>query len=300
METAQVELSWIEQRVAPKAKVVALCRPKSDSLWALGRAQRLLRTRTAVLHNDADAWHWAFAVNDRLDSIASLGDGSVLAVGEHLSALFDGECWSTMQSGLKGCRRIWGAHLASANALTEEGLFYFDGRDWARVDLKGAGIFGHWVDGDCDPGGAGWIVGTHGTHSCMAAGSATTWRVDRCGSWYLYLIYVGHGSSVFAAGGDGLWRHDGTHWTNMDDDRDLSRLPLALSAVGPSPIVIATTERNLQRPTPEIEVLTPDGWQTVRAPEPLDVSHQALIEVDGRGRLLFARGSRVWVSSRLT
>jgi hypothetical protein len=279
--------------------VVALCRPKSDDLWALGHDPRRFRTRTALLHCRAGGWDWAFAVKRRLDSIATLCDGSVLAVGEQLSVLFDGYRWSTIGSGLKGSRRIWGAHPACANALTEQGLFYFDGQTWARVDL---GISGAWADGDCDSGGAGWIVGTHGSHSCMAAGSGTNWRADGCGSWYLYLVYVGEGGRAFAAGGDGLWRHDGTRWTGMDDHRDVSRLPLAVSAVGPSPIVVATKMRNLVRPTPELEVLTAAGWQTIRIPITIVLAHPARIEVevDIGGRLLVAWGSTVWISSRLT
>lgn len=295
-----MELSWDEQRVAPKADVVALCRPKFADLWALGHAPRLFRSkRTVLLHNHAGGWGCAFAVSRRLDSIATLGDGSVLAVGAQQSVLFDCDRWSTIESGLAGSRRIWGAHPARVNALTGQGLFHFDGRDWARVDLKAQGISGCWEDGDCESCGAGWIVGTYGTHSCMAAGSGPSWREDGCGSWYLHLVYVGEGGHAFAAGGDGLWRHDGARWTGKDHARDVSRHPLAVSAVGPSPIVVATKMSNLERPTPELEVLTATGWQTIRAPIKPDVAHPARIEVDSAGRLLVASGSTVWVSSQL-
>ncbi len=169
-------LSWKEQRVDGKAKVVAIARPKSTDLWALGHSRRLFTLSTAFLHRREGGWERAFAVSHRLDSIGVLGDGSVLAAGEALSVLFDGHRWSTMDSGLKGSHRIWGASPACANALSDEGLFYFDGRCWKRVDLEAQGVRGQWADGDSDSGGKGWIVGSHGTHSCLATGAGATWR----------------------------------------------------------------------------------------------------------------------------
>src|SRR5262245_49941576 len=118
-EDTRMELTWVKQQGASNETVLALCRPKSETVWALGRDLHQFETRTAVLHSQEAALDCAFAVNGGLDSIATLADGSVLAAGEELSVLFDGDRWRTIRSGLEGSRRIWGAHAACANALTE-------------------------------------------------------------------------------------------------------------------------------------------------------------------------------------
>jgi hypothetical protein len=306
-----VELSWKEQRVGGKVKVFAFARPKSADLWALGHSRRLFGASTVLLHRDAGGWDRAFAVNSRLDSIGALGDSSVMAVGESLSVLFDGNRWSTIGSGLKGSYRIWGAHPGCANALTDEGLFYFDGRSWGRLDLEAQGIRGHWADGDGDSGGKGWIVGTYETHSCMATGSGASWQEDGCGSWYLYLVYVADHGRAFAAGGDGLWRYDGTRWIEVDGRRDVSRLPLALSAAGSTPIAVACKLCDLLQPkkhtavaqfqpSSELEVFTAAGWQTIRAPITVDLPPGTQLAVDTGARLVMARGSSIWESAPLT
>ncbi len=305
-----MELSWKEQRVGGKVRVFFLARPKSADLWALGHSRRLFKASTALLHRHAGGWLQAFAVNSRLDSIGTLGDGSVMAVGESLSVLFDGDRWSTMGSGLKGSYRIWGTHPGCANALTAHGLFYFDGTSWGRLDLEAQGIRGHWADGDSDSGGKGWIVGTHGTHSCMATGSGASWREDGCGSWYLYLVYVADDGHAFAAGGDGLWRHDGTRWIDVDGERDVSRLPLALSAAGPTPIAVARKLGDLLQPKKhraaakflpgsELEVFTSTGWQTVLAPIPIDGTELASAANGGQVRQVNRRRRIIHIEKRL-
>lgn len=303
-----MELSWKEQPVDGKVNVTALARPKSGDVWALGHTRRLFGASTIFLHRHGGGWARVFAINGRLDSISTLGDGSVLAVGDELSVLFDGSRWSTIESGIKRSRRIWGARVSSANAVADEGLFHFDGREWSRLDLKAHGIPGDWADGDCDSGGAGWIVGTNGTHSCMAAGSGSTWRPDSSGSWYLSLVYVADGSPAFAAGGDGLWRHDGGQWVGDSHHRDVSRHPLALSVVESTPIVVTFKLRDLMPPRSGrmagaelevLEVLTAVGWQTIRPPITLDLDHMVGLEVDRDARILIPRGSSVWESSPL-
>lgn len=302
---------WNEQRVDGKASVVAIARPRSADLWALGHFRRLFTMSTAFLHRRAGAWTRAFAVDGRLDSIGVLGDGSVLAAGEALSVLFDGDRWSSVDSGLKGSHRIWGAHPGCANALTDEGLFCFDGKSWERVDLEAQGVRGQWADGDSDSGGRGWIVGTHGTHSCLASGSGATWREDACGSWYLYLVHVADDGHAFAAGGDGLWRHDGTRWSEVDGGHDVPRLPLALSAAGPDPLAVACRIREFMQPAQnprsarfqpgsELEVFTATTWRTVRSPITIGLPPETQLAVDSEARLLMARGSSVWESTALT
>ncbi len=58
-----MELSWNEQRVSGNVNVVALARPKSADLWALGHSRRLFRASTVFLHHHAGAWDEAYAVN---------------------------------------------------------------------------------------------------------------------------------------------------------------------------------------------------------------------------------------------
>ena len=294
-----MELRWIEQRVPRKAAVIALARPKSGQLWAVGQTRRFCRTMTALLQGHADGWNWAFGVNSPLDAVGILGDGSVLAAGEMVTVVFDGDNWSTIRSGLRGSRRIWGANPASANALADSGLCYFDGHKWGSVELAAQGIPGDWGDGDCDSSGAGWIVGTYGSHCCVAVGSGTSWQKDGCGSSYLHRIFVGESGRAFAAGGDGLWRHDRTGWMKVHHKVDVSRLPLAVSAVGATPIVVAT-KLDDHRLKSTLELLTATGWQTIPAPVPLNVELISGLEIDISARLLIAQGSTVWVSSQLT
>lgn len=308
-EYRRVELMWTEQRVSGRVNVSALARPKSADLWALGHCVRLFRASTAVLHRHAGEWERAFEIEGQLEAIGSLGDGSVMAVGKARTAFFDGERWRSTDSGLRGCRRVWGATLGCVNALSADGLFWFDGGRWRSVDLEARGIGGSWADGDGDSRGRGWIVGCNGTHSCMASGSGSSWTEDGCGSWYLYLVYVADDGHAFAAGGDGLWRHDGAHWIPVIHDGDLSRFPLALSAEGPSPVVVASKhcvllqsnlgESTKSPPGSQLEVFTTRGWQTIRAPITVDPPSLAQIALGVGARVLVAQGSSVWESASL-
>ena len=304
MEHPVMELNWTERRVSPHGEVIALTRPKSTEPWALCRSRRLFGERTRVLRRHAGDWDLAFEVKGRLDSIGALGDGSVLAVGRSRSMIFDDRC-TTIESGPRGCLRVWGAQPGCANALTDEGLFHFDGRHWHRVELKAAGIHGRWADGDCDSRGRGWIVGMHGTHSCMASGSGANWQEDGCGSWYLYLVHVPDGGSAFAAGGDGTWRRDAGAWVKVDRGRDVSRFPLALSAAGPTPIVVAVGLRGIRESVARgkssssstLEIWAGSDWQAVPAPVDHERLGASILAVDREARLFLAQGGSVWESS---
>ncbi len=304
-----VELSWREHRFGGSLSVISIARPKSADRWALGHFRRLFRVSTAFLHSRAGVWDQVFAVSGRLNAIGVLGDGSVLAVGESVSVLFDGE-WSTIGSGLPACRRIWGANPGCVNALSDQGLSCFGGRSWERVDLDAQGIPGGWADGDVDSRGIGWIVGTNGTHSCMAMGSGRSWQKDGCGAGYLYLVHVPDDGHAFAAGGDGLWRHDGVEWIDVDQlhHSDVSRSPLALSSARERPIAVACTLQHLRQQAEgsgcfsELEIYTAAGWQTVRTPAPITIdfySRGTRFEIDTGARLLMAQGSSIWESARI-
>jgi hypothetical protein len=308
-EAVAMELTWKEVRVDAKFDVIALSRPKSGTLWALGHGRRMFSAVTAILHRRAGLWKRAFVVDGRLDTIATLGDGSILATGEWLSVLFDGERWSTTESGLKRSHRIWGAHLGCANALTLAGqLFCFDGRWWEYVDLEGYGIDGTWADGDCDTSGRGWIVGTNGSHSCMATGSGLRWQRDGCGSWYLNRVYVAEDGRAFAAGGDGVvWRYDGSKWSTVGSGqrRVGGPLPLALSAAGPDPIVVACAFEQitrLEKHTAELLAFNATGWHPFRVPVAMKPPGRTGLAIDTTARLLLIpTGPRsIWESSPLT
>ncbi|HEY0987038.1 MAG TPA: hypothetical protein VGD80_08300, partial [Kofleriaceae bacterium] len=147
--------------------------------------------------------------------------------------------------------------------LGERELLYFDGR-WRTVGLFDAGLDGDWAAGD-GVGADNVIVGTRGTHSCIARGSAAHWTRDGSGSFYHYHVRVSP-TRAFATGGDGLWRRESGPWIDHRpyvEGRHYLRTPIALDLVGDTPFVIAAVALDSAR----LQLATFDGaWRTFAWP----------------------------------
>lgn len=293
-----MELTWTRRRVGALGRVVAISRPRSGRTWALYRTPGLLGGGTAVHRRSGGEWEQVFRLNGSLRSIAELCDGSLLAVGERQSVLVDEQGRRRTMGGLEECSRVWGVDPGRTNALAGGRLFRLERERWVHVDLEALGIQGSWADGDCDSAGRGWIVGCNGTHSCLAAGVGASWEENGCGSWYLYLVHVPEGGTPLVAGGDGAWSYDGASWKELDCRRDFRRLPLplALSARGSVPIVVAISLQD--RGSKSLAVWTDSGgFRGIFMPF---AARSANLVIDGEARLLAARRASLWESSPLT
>jgi hypothetical protein len=185
-----------------------------------------------------------------------------------------------------------------------EMLFYFDGNHWVRVNLEG--IPGDWWNGDCDTSGTSWIVGTWGTHSCMATGWGLQWVTDGCGSYYLYDVCIADDGVGFAVGGDGLWQLAPTgFWIRVQAyGRDLSRWAIGLAADLGVAVVVTWRHpnvRELLKPVTELEIFVGADWQAVPSPFPFirDQKPQPVAAVLPGRRILLAVGSEIWESTPL-
>jgi len=284
-------------------------------------------------------WELQFQVLRRLNAIAVLRDGSVLAGGDLVSVHQEENTWRIV-AGPARLVRVWGAHQRCAYALgerivgrgplgqtgfeatwVERDLFYFDGDRWTPIELEKRGIRGFFTDGSCDVSGFGWIVGTHQTHSCMARGRQADWESDGCGSWYLDYVDIQDDSRGYALGGDGLWRlHEGG-WEEVEAyhrGRWEIRFPQALRLVDGVPLIV-TDKKNSERrpavheldaavlgpesaggsPVREFDVFVSGRWLTIEAPARFEEGAHR-IAIGARSTLLLAQRQSVWESCPLT
>jgi hypothetical protein len=319
-----LQLEWAKSDVGVPGEVVALA-SAGDAVWAVARqrpdwwrrlAERL-NVKTSgigtgvvshVLSRHDGRWSSRFSVRGSLNAICTMGDGSVVAVGDRLAVHCAGGQWAVFRPPVQ-LNHVWGARSSCVYALGQDMLFYFGGGSWTHVDLPALGINGQWADGSCDSSGASWIVGTWGTHSCMAKGLGTEWKSDGCGSWYLYKVAIGENGHGFAAGGDGLWQRVDDSWEGVEAyGRDLLRVPLALLACSASPLVVSWRAPGPSgegagkiRPCLNLDVFVSCRWQTVSVPVPQTSLLQSSLRLALRpiGTLLVAAGEAVWESSLL-
>jgi len=318
-----VHLEWAESSVDLPVEVVAFA-SAGESVWAVARREASgwrrisaeLNARISgvsqgsvseILCRKDGRWSSSFNVRGTLNAICSIGDGSVVAVGDHLAVHYNGGGWDVFHPPAL-LSHAWGAESGCVYALGQRMLFYFNGKSWTQIDLLALGIEGDWADGSCDSSGKSWTVGTWGSHSCMATGLRTEWKTHGCGSWYLYKVAVSEAGLAFAAGGDGLWRLVNNEWNVVEAyGRDTSRVPLALLASGASPVVVAARwpwrlpehSRQIQ-PGAELDAFVSSRWETLSIPvERTSLSPPPPLALRPPGRLLVAEGQTVWESSPL-
>ena len=226
-------MSW--QRVAfePCGPIKAVTRGV-DGAWVLAGGDSDTRVLVVPVAGEPQRRH---RVRRPLRHVRAYDDGTVYAVGPgHVVVGHEGG-WYDDEIPALAVRDIWCAdHIY---VLADGELLYFDGR-WRTVDLVDAGLDGDWAAGD-GVGADNVIVGTSGTHSCMARGSGAHWTRDGSSSWYHYHVRVTP-TRAFATGGDGLWRREAGSWVEHEpyaDRRHFMRTPISLDIVGDAPFVIA-------------------------------------------------------------
>lgn len=269
-------------------------------------------------------WQLEFQLHSRLNTLAVLRDGSIVAGGDLSSVHQEGDEWRIIEAPAR-LVRVWGAHPRCVYALgerilgddvlgnleveatwVESGLFFFDGEQWVAVDLTNAEINGMFAGGSCDSSGYGWIVGTYATHSCMARGRGTEWEPDMCGSWYLDDVEVQDGGVAYALGGDGLWRLRDDRWFdveayNLFRYKDL-RWTRTLGVADGSPIVVtevrgAAPDESTQS---SFDVYVSNQWLTIEAPGgSTDSAGPQLHRVTPSGTWIVSQGQSVWESCPL-
>lgn len=268
------------------------------------------------------AWTTEGHFPERLGSLALLHDGTLAAGGDGLLGLRSPAGEWTIREAPARLTCVWGAGAGCVHALGQTvrgrgtlgktgfeatwvscGLFYFDGAAWTEIDLPARDIRGFFVAGACGRDGYGWIVGTYGTHSCMARGRGTDWERDGCGSWYLYHVHVGADGTAFALGGDGLWRHhaDGG-WRAVEAFGDSIGAPLALGTVQGKPWVIDARSLGAwaEGRATAVGLFMGGPWVTLVPPEgSLAQDDRPLFAISETGEAVVARGSEVWQSPPL-
>lgn len=226
-------MSWLRVALEKQGPIIAMTRG-ANGAWLLVGGDPETHVIFVPLAGDAQHRH---SVRRHLTHVRAYDDETVYAAGPGSVLVgYDGG-WEDDESPALTVRAIWCSdHIY---VLADRELAYFDGR-WHTVELAVAGLEGDWAAGD-GVGADNVIVGTNGTHSCMARGSGARWRRDGCGSWYLYQVRVA-ATRAFALGGDGLWSRKRGEWIEhptYDDRRSVLRLPLALDIVRDAPFVIA-------------------------------------------------------------
>lgn len=252
---------------------------------------------SSIAVREAGGWREVAAVEWSLATVAALGDGSLVAAGPGVMVHVVGGR-TEVREVPAACSQVWGPRWDCVYAIAGPRLMRFDGR-WRTVDLAGQGIEGAWADGACDASGLCWIVGTFGTHSCMATGMGDAWTTGGCGSWYLYRVAVDAAGTWFAAGGDGLWRLTDGVWRAVEAYREGPGIyPMGLQVRDGAARVIGTDVMTLAagRGVPALAAFVDGRWTTVELPTPLVDGAVALTDAGG---LRLGEGVDVWESSPL-
>src|SRR6185503_1217908 len=228
-------MSWLRAGREERGPIVAMT-PGVNGAWVLAGGAAETHVLFVPLDGDPELRHSA---HRRLTRVHAYDDGTVYAAGPGSVLVGHDGRWDDDEIAADEVRAIWCAdHIY---VLADHELLYFDGR-WHTIDLDAVGLFGEWRAGD-GAGADNVIVGTNGTHSCIARGSGARWLSEGCGSFYLYHVRVTP-TRTFALGGDGLWSRKRGQWVEhaaYDDRPDVLRFPLALDVVREMPFVIAAT-----------------------------------------------------------
>lgn len=228
-------MSWRRVALEPRGPIIAMTRGV-DGAWVLAGGDSDTHVLFIPVAGEPQHRH---RVRRRLARVRAYDDETVYAVGPGTVLVGHDGRWDDDEIPALTVRDIWCAdHIY---VLGERELVYFDGR-WHTVALDDAGLEGDWAAGD-GVGADNVIVGTSGTHSCMARGSGARWTRDGCSAWYLYHVRIAP-ACAFAVGGDGLWSREAGSWIEHHtyaDRRSVMRAPVSLDIVGDAPFVIAAT-----------------------------------------------------------
>ena len=259
-------MSWLRAGREDRGPIVAMTRGVNGA-WVLADGGPETHVIFVPLVGDPEHRH---SVRRSLTCVRAYDDDSVYAAGPGSVLVGYGGRWDDDELPAHSVRAIWCAdHIY---VLADRELLYFNGR-WRTVELDVVGLDGDWAAGD-GVGADNLIVGTNGTHSCIATGSGARWTREGCSSFYLYHARVTP-TGAFALGGDGLWSRKRGEWIEhaaYDDRRNVLRMPLALDVVRDAPFVIAATTFNRS----SVRISTFDGTWHVR-PSPPETRVHAIV-----------------------
>jgi hypothetical protein len=173
----------------------------------------------AILNYDGVSWTHAVTDVPYLTGIWGSSSSDVFAVGRWGTILhFNGHEWNEQVSGTtENLWDVWGSSPTNVFAVGSAGtILYYDGTSWSplisgtSVDLRGV-----WAGSETSAFAVGWHTAEGSTTALAYDGS--TWSVANDG-FTLPAVLIGvwgrSPTDVYAVGNLGIWRYDGTVWTN--------------------------------------------------------------------------------------
>lgn len=173
----------------------------------------------AILHYDGVTWTHEDIEAPYLVGIWGSSPSDVFAVGMWGTILhFDGHQWSQQTSGTtEFLWDVWGSSPTNVFAVGSGGtILHYDGISWSpQVSGTSVELRGVWVGSETSAFAVGWHS-TEGTTTALAY-DGSSWSVANDGFTTPAVLLGVWGRSptdVYAVGNVGVWRYDGSSWTN--------------------------------------------------------------------------------------